>query len=231
MMTQRRALAAFGTRSERPTDMTVVGVGVEQIRRRLPGFTDGAREVLEVFPAADRGSLEPNRERDRRDFEDGVRWRAVYDAEGCDSGAVEILAEDSDLPHYWGAAQIQTKILDRKLVILEGPIVEGQRTAIACAHHATLRAAWEYWTTVWRDSAAIAGVLCSNPLTSLSRRQRELAYLMADGHSDQVVAERLGVSLRTVRYEVSRLSRLVGARSRFGLGVRLGHLGFGHLDP
>lgn len=56
--------------------------------------------------------------------------------------------------------------------------------------------------------------------TTLSTRQREIGDLLACGHTDESVARRLGVSVRTVRAEVAALRDTLGADSRFQAGVR-----------
>lgn len=61
----------------------------------------------------------------------------------------------------------------------------------------------------------------------LSRRERELLHLLASGWTDQAISRSLGLSVRTVRRDVSGLMGRLGARSRFeagALAVRAGWL-------
>ncbi|WP_142000909.1 helix-turn-helix transcriptional regulator [Amycolatopsis cihanbeyliensis] len=55
----------------------------------------------------------------------------------------------------------------------------------------------------------------------LSDRQLEVVYLLLQGATDQQVADRIGVSSRTVRSMVSTLQRRFGTSSRMALGFRL----------
>jgi DNA-binding NarL/FixJ family response regulator len=48
---------------------------------------------------------------------------------------------------------------------------------------------------------------------------RHLLRLMRTGAIDETIARELGVSLRTVHRRITRLQNLLGARSRFELGV------------
>ncbi|KOX15339.1 hypothetical protein ADK67_41565 [Saccharothrix sp. NRRL B-16348] len=48
---------------------------------------------------------------------------------------------------------------------------------------------------------------------------RDLLRLMRTGAIDETIARELGVSLRTVHRRITRLQTLLGARSRFQLGV------------
>jgi len=55
-----------------------------------------------------------------------------------------------------------------------------------------------------------------NPLTD---QESVVLRLLAEGHTDDVIARRLGVSARTVRRIVTVVMRRLGARSRFAAGV------------
>ncbi|GGS82615.1 hypothetical protein GCM10010176_027630 [Nonomuraea spiralis] len=59
------------------------------------------------------------------------------------------------------------------------------------------------------------------PLPALTRREREVVALLADGCTDPVVARRLGISERTVAATVRALMDRYDARSRFQLALRL----------
>ena len=49
--------------------------------------------------------------------------------------------------------------------------------------------------------------------------------LLADGHKDEVVARRLGCSVRTARRHVSSLMELLDSSSRFQAGARAAQAG------
>jgi DNA-binding CsgD family transcriptional regulator len=55
----------------------------------------------------------------------------------------------------------------------------------------------------------------------LSARQRAVVTLLAEGCTDQAVAEELGLSRRTITYTVAELMEKYGARSRFHLALLL----------
>ncbi|MFI5708397.1 response regulator transcription factor [Kribbella sp. NPDC051620] len=63
------------------------------------------------------------------------------------------------------------------------------------------------------------GVLDRPPV--LSHRQLAVGELMATGAKDAAIARQLGVSLRTVRSEISALVAALGATSRFQAGCLL----------
>ncbi|GAA0958510.1 hypothetical protein GCM10009554_70830 [Kribbella koreensis] len=55
----------------------------------------------------------------------------------------------------------------------------------------------------------------------LSDRQRVIGELMATGAKDAAIARQLGISLRTVRAEISAMVVALGATSRFQAGCLL----------
>ncbi|MFD7441477.1 helix-turn-helix transcriptional regulator [Streptomyces sp. NPDC059909] len=59
----------------------------------------------------------------------------------------------------------------------------------------------------------------------LTGRQATVIRLLADGHADETIAKRLGVSHRTARRIASELMERANARSLFELGVRCVHYG------
>ena len=60
----------------------------------------------------------------------------------------------------------------------------------------------------------------------ITAQDTELLKLLVQGATDEQVARRLGVSMRTVRRMVSKLSEQVGASGRFELGVRAAQRGW-----
>lgn len=55
---------------------------------------------------------------------------------------------------------------------------------------------------------------------------RAVLSLLADGHKDEFIARRLGISVRTTRRHVSTIMEAVGAESRFQAGVRAAQAGW-----
>jgi len=59
-------------------------------------------------------------------------------------------------------------------------------------------------------------------LTMLSKREKEVALFVAQGMSNQEVAEAMYVSLRTVKAHLSSIYEKTGVRNRLELGLALG---------
>lgn len=56
-------------------------------------------------------------------------------------------------------------------------------------------------------------------MSELDRTDYRIVRLLAEGWTDAQVAQRLGVSERTVQRHIRRVMLLLGARSRFQAGV------------
>ncbi|RSO03091.1 LuxR family transcriptional regulator [Streptomyces sp. WAC 05379] len=87
----------------------------------------------------------------------------------------------------------------------------------------------EYLLTVferfWRLAIPLTAPLPDTGIEGISHREQSIAALLAEGHQDAVIAERLGISVRTCRAHIARLSETLGAASRTQLGVRIAQVG------
>ncbi|MFI9611320.1 LuxR C-terminal-related transcriptional regulator [Streptomyces sp. NPDC052023] len=87
----------------------------------------------------------------------------------------------------------------------------------------------EYLVTVferlWRLAVPLTAALPDTGIEGISHREQSIAALLAEGHQDAVIAERLGISVRTCRAHIARLSETLGAASRTQLGVRIAQVG------
>ncbi|MCJ1678498.1 helix-turn-helix transcriptional regulator [Streptomyces sp. APSN-46.1] len=90
----------------------------------------------------------------------------------------------------------------------------------------------EFFENVWRDASPFAG---SRPQRGpgeradgddLDDRERAVVMLLGEGHTDEVVAKKLGVSVRTSRRITSELMDRLGAKSRFEAGLRVAERGW-----
>lgn len=56
----------------------------------------------------------------------------------------------------------------------------------------------------------------------LTQREKEIISLLADGHTDEAVAARMGISRRSIAYAISGLMQRHDITNRFQLGLLLG---------
>lgn len=162
-------------------------------------------------------------------LERGIAYRAVYDRESLSyPGQLEWLAqamaagEDARIGHV----TMKLAIADRRLALLPIALGEADVADAALLVHSSglLEALALLFESVWRQAipAALAldggsGIDGDMPL---SREDRELLVLLASGLKDEAIARQLGLGDRTVRRRVSRLGELLGARTRFQLGIQ-----------
>ncbi|MFD5715322.1 LuxR C-terminal-related transcriptional regulator [Streptomyces pharetrae] len=78
---------------------------------------------------------------------------------------------------------------------------------------------------LWRLAIPLTAALPDTGIEGISHREQSIAALLAEGHQDAVIAERLGISVRTCRAHIARLSETLGAASRTQLGVRIAQVG------
>ena len=75
------------------------------------------------------------------------------------------------------------------------------------------------------DAFATPALTVARPEVSLSRREREIATLVAAGRTSREVADELIIGVRTVESHLARVYAKLGVRSRTELGEALGLLG------
>ncbi|MFF5982951.1 LuxR C-terminal-related transcriptional regulator [Streptomyces olindensis] len=59
----------------------------------------------------------------------------------------------------------------------------------------------------------------------ITPRQRAIAALLIEGHTDAVIADRLGMNVRTARVHIAKLAATLGSQSRAQLGYLIGQSG------
>ncbi|MEU6194407.1 helix-turn-helix transcriptional regulator [Streptomyces sp. NPDC047061] len=62
-------------------------------------------------------------------------------------------------------------------------------------------------------------------VNGVTPRQQAIAALLVEGHTDAVIAERLGMNIRTARVHIARLATTLGSESRAQLGYLIGRSG------
>ena len=205
----------------------------EQVTARYTHLVQAARtEVLHLAmpPYVATASAVPDRlNAQAAVIRAGVRFRSVYDA--CTFGdplSLETARRGSEIG---GEIRLSTG-LPMKLVMFDGaaafmPVRSGDpEAATLVVHSPTLLSVlsilfeqlWERGTP-WRgEGAPVASA--EEPAQPLpDRRGLEVLRLMALGMKDDVIARALGVSRRTVQQDISDISALLGARTRFQVAL------------
>ncbi|MDX6259791.1 MAG: hypothetical protein QOH84_1479 [Kribbellaceae bacterium] len=169
-------------------------------------------QTVETFAPSHRA----NRELVRR----GVRMTSFFDNSGGLSAVTDfIIAAAEDMPYHVACGPIQMKLFDGERVLVEGPVTgEGERSLMVMSGAEAVNAARQYLKAV-RQTAVRAREL-RDPAVELTPRQHLIAAQLSAGCTDDEIAELLTISVRTVRYEVSRLLDVLAVKTRFAAGVR-----------
>ncbi|MFD7135277.1 LuxR C-terminal-related transcriptional regulator [Streptomyces sp. NPDC059894] len=115
-------------------------------------------------------------------------------------------------------------IVDRTVAFL--PASRDRTLALEVRHPALI----DYFATVfdrlWRLATPMYPEAVRQPsLNGVTPRQRAIAALLVEGHTDTVIADRLGMNVRTARVHIAKLAATLGSESRAQLGYLIGRSG------
>lgn len=151
--------------------------------------------------------------------EAGLHMVSVWNYSGVDPDARLMLSGEDPAVYFFGFAPLQMKITNGTSVLLDGPTIQGERTVMEVRDTACLSAARSYWDAVMATTYPCEAETAA--LDDLSPRQRRIVTLMLTSSSDDQIARKLGVSVRTVRADIAAVLDLLDAPTRFVAGLRL----------
>ncbi|MFI6785407.1 LuxR C-terminal-related transcriptional regulator [Micromonospora sp. NPDC050276] len=162
----------------------------------------------------------------------GLRYRCVYEGELLHDeamlAAVRAAVAAGEQARVFPELPLKMMLTDsdRGLVIL--PRGSGEDTDALLVHRSRLLDGLsELFEVFWRLGAPIhATTDAAQPDAEPTAATQRLLALLTAGLTDEAIARDLGVSNRTVHRRVSRLQELLGARSRFQLGVQASRRGW-----
>ncbi|MBB3078114.1 DNA-binding CsgD family transcriptional regulator [Streptomyces violarus] len=114
-------------------------------------------------------------------------------------------------------------LFDRTVAFI--PANTDRTMALELRHPALIEYLVTMFERLWRLAIPLTAPLPETGIEGISHREQSIAALLAEGHQDAVIAERLGISVRTCRAHIARLSETLGAASRTQLGVRIAQVG------
>ncbi|NNN31331.1 helix-turn-helix transcriptional regulator [Streptomyces sp. S3(2020)] len=114
-------------------------------------------------------------------------------------------------------------LFDRTVAFI--PASPDRTLALELRHPALVGFLATVFERLWRLAIPLTAPLPDTGIEGISHREQSIAALLAEGHQDAVIAERLGISVRTCRAHIARLSETLGAASRTQLGVRIAQVG------
>ncbi|MDT7846206.1 helix-turn-helix transcriptional regulator [Streptomyces justiciae] len=227
-------LMAANSRRTTVADTPLINVlsGFDRINEAIEAaMVNASGELLAIQPnrgTQDTGArLAVSLRRDQALLDRGGRIRTLYQHTVRHSPAV--IARYEELR---GDAEARTldEITDR-LIVVDGRVAfipaNADRTlALEIRHPALIAFFTTTFDRLWRLAAPMHPKAPQQPaLNGITPRQRAIAALLIEGHTDAVIADRLGLNVRTAREHIAKLAATLGSESRAQLGYLIGRSG------
>ncbi|MET9759490.1 LuxR C-terminal-related transcriptional regulator [Streptomyces sp. NPDC006372] len=115
-------------------------------------------------------------------------------------------------------------VVDRVVAFL--PADDNGDLALEIRHPAIVGYLATAFDRLWRLATPVFPEAAPQPsLNGITPRQRAIATLLVEGHTDAVIADRLGMNIRTARVHIAKLAATLGSQSRAQLGFLIGRSG------
>ncbi|WP_394438171.1 LuxR C-terminal-related transcriptional regulator [Streptomyces sp. SGAir0957] len=213
------------------TPMIEVLLGFQRINDAIgEAMLASSEELLTVQPGGQRPPelLASALPREQELLSRGCRMRTLYQHPSRHYPSV--------VAHYeqlTGDVQVRTLdevterliMLDRTVAFI--PANPDRTVALEIRHPALIAYLATTFERLWRLATPMfpQSVDKEPPANGASPRQRTIAKLLVEGHTDAVIADRLGMNIRTVRVHIAKLAATLGSTSRAQLGFLIGQSG------
>ncbi|MFC8229871.1 LuxR C-terminal-related transcriptional regulator [Streptomyces sp. NPDC057287] len=181
-------------------------------------------EVLTAQPGGNRleHNMRQGLENARSAIAGGARLRHIYQHPARYNTRVKdyVAQVPSDLLQIRTVEQSVERLIifDRALAYI--PATPEHNVALEIRHPALVRYLVQVYEVLWAQAVPFTRHLpASAPGIQVTAVQQSIARLLSEGHVDDVVARKLGISVRTCRSHIARLMQALGATSRTHLGV------------
>ncbi len=115
-------------------------------------------------------------------------------------------------------------VADRTVAFI--PAGEDGTVALEVRHPALVEFLAATFDRLWWQATPMYPQIVHRPsLNGITPRQRAIAGLLVEGHTDAVIADRLGMNIRTARVHIAKLAATLGSESRAQLGYLIGRSG------
>ncbi|MEU9731144.1 helix-turn-helix transcriptional regulator [Streptomyces sp. NPDC048002] len=202
-------------------------------------MAEAEREVLSIQPAVSYGSTAhpathlTAMARDQDLLDRGGRIRTLYPHTLRHSPQVMARYEDLD-------GDVEARTLDEvtdRLICVDRTVAfipaNPERThALEVRHPALISYLVTTFDRLWHLATPMYPEAVQQPtLNGITPRQRAIARLLVEGHTDTVIADRLGMNVRTARVHIAKLAATLGSESRAQLGYLIGRSGILGREP
>ncbi|MGW0468923.1 helix-turn-helix transcriptional regulator [Streptomyces sp. NPDC003027] len=199
--------------------------GVNEVRARLSELARHAgSEILAFMPGGAQSpeALEASRPLDEQSLSAGVKLRTIYldSVRNCRATTeyARWLSELGGEIRTMPSLPLRMLLADRSVALLPVSPDDTRAGAVILRAPGVVTALLALFEMVWERATPLHGD--SRPAVDApSEQEIELLRLLQKGHTDEVAAKKLGLSLRTARRMMSAISARLGARSRFEAGV------------
>ncbi|WP_369171071.1 helix-turn-helix transcriptional regulator [Streptomyces sp. R28] len=166
-------------------------------------------------------------DRDQALLDRGARIRTLYQHTQRHSPAV--IARYEQL-----RGDVEARTLDEvtdRLIIIDGtvafiPANEGGTLALEVRQPALITYLVTVFDRLWRLATPMHPQSAhQSSLNGITAPQRAIATLLIEGHTDAVIADRLGLNVRTARVHIAKLAAPLGSDSRAQLGYLIAESG------
>lgn len=200
--------------------------GADAVQAWIEKAGHECREEVEVFLPGGAQSAESLREARALDLmllERSVRVRSVYqDSIRNDRPTSEYaqwLGEQGGQVRTVAHLPLRMIIWDRRVALVPVDPNDPDRGAFLLSGSGPVAALQALFEHVWRLATRFGEDRCRNTDGALADQESAVLGLLASGLTDEVIARKLGVSVRTSRRITAELMSRLGARSRFQLGA------------
>jgi DNA-binding CsgD family transcriptional regulator len=195
-------------------------------------MAEGRTELLAIQPHDARVSNRPDIlegaiKRDQDFLDRGARIRALYQHTMRHAPYARARYE-----HLTGDVEARTLdevterliIVDRTVAFI--PASADRSLALEVRHPALIAYFVNTFDRLWHLATPMHPQAVHQPtLNGITPRQRAIAALLIEGHTDSDIADRLGMNVRTARVHIAKLAATLGSESRAQLGYLIGQSG------
>jgi DNA-binding CsgD family transcriptional regulator/sugar-specific transcriptional regulator TrmB len=206
-------------------------ITVSRINELLRATHQEVGTVVTTEPSPE--ALAAARSTDRELLDRGVNVRALY-LEGHRRRSAELRDYLAWMLDQGGevriAYELPTRLMyfDRHTVLVALDPHSVSAGAVVVHNPGLVSTVIAFFDLVWAGGSSLAAAGArrdgSEPL-DFTDLERHVIRLLAEGHKDESISRRTGMSLRSVRRVVAAVADRLGAQSRFELGVRCTKLG------
>ncbi|MCM1940032.1 helix-turn-helix transcriptional regulator [Streptomyces sp. G3] len=195
-------------------------------------MAEGREELLAIQPHDAQVSKRPDilegaMKRDQDFLDRGARIRALYQHTIRHAPYTRARYE-----HLTGDVEARTLdevterliVIDRTVAFI--PASADRSLALEVRHPALIAYFVNIFDRLWHLATPMHPQAVQQPtLNGITPRQRAIAALLVEGHTDSDIADRLGMNVRTARVHIAKLAATLGSESRAQLGYLIGQSG------